>query len=101
MSRIVMISLVTVGLCLVGSAAKAGTVCKSSGWVGQASHSLKGKAQKRARKDWRKKVIAHHGVAWASWSLASHKFISCFEEKRKWRCIASGVPCKTEFGLSD
>ena len=77
----------------------AGTVCKQSGWIGQAVHALKLKAKKKAIKDWRAKVIAHHGAPWASWSLASYKSLSCFKERSKWRCLASGVPCKKEFGL--
>lgn len=86
--------LVVVSLILLNQPAKAGVVCKPSGWIGQAVHVLKNKARFKAKKDWRQKVTAAHGFQWASWALASHKWQYCEKWNSKWRCLASAVPCK-------
>lgn len=85
---------VVISIILLNQPAKAGVVCKPSGWIGQSLHVLKNKARKRAKKDWRQKVKAANGFQWASWSLAANKWDHCHKKGTNWHCIASAVPCK-------
>lgn len=65
-----------------------------NGYSGQIKGS-KSKAQKAALKGWASFTQWEYGPAWASWSRADKKNLSCDRLGSKtWHCFAKATPCK-------
>ncbi len=79
-------------------AALPGLACKGTVVEGKGSHKTRPVARKIALREWYDKVAASYGAAYASWSRAGAKNLSCSYNPVPgtfpWSCRARARPCR-------
>ena len=68
--------------------------CKAEVTSGEHTYRRKGRAERKAKRDWRRKVKQQHGREWSKWRRAENRRFDCSKSGKKWTCRAKGKPCR-------